>query len=34
MKANKFTQLYNYVKVFVTGKSTLGAGEVGEVHIR
>ena len=34
MKVNKFTQLYNSAKFVVTGESSPGVGEVGEVHIR
>ena len=34
MKVNKFTQLYKYAKLVVTGESSPSVGAVGEVHIR
>jgi general stress protein 26 len=34
MKINKFTQLYHYAKIVVTGETSPGVGDVGEVHIR
>ncbi|MEO6625628.1 MAG: pyridoxamine 5'-phosphate oxidase family protein [Burkholderiaceae bacterium] len=34
MKVNKFTQFYNCAKIVVTGETSPGVSEVGEVHIR
>jgi len=34
MKVNKFTQLYNYAKIVVTGETSPAMSEMGEVHMR